>query len=161
MDEVLKHKIVNAISDVLHEENGSLGDAVEKAFATLKENGYTVVYDNVNTRGRVISSHVSWGPDADKLTAEERAEIVKSIENPPPKETVLVPVDQLEAIAVALSQLTRLGQARIEEWEAMPKAEAALRHEIFGLAEMPTVFATQWLPKEVRARLWEEKKKWQ
>lgn len=112
-----------------------------------------------------IDIHVTWGPDAEKLSPDERQEIIetlranaetdrrqreaakKALEGLP---FVAIPIDQLADIYKSLKRLTKLGQATMDEWMAMPKAEQDLRHAIFAEADFAAVYAGQWLPHDVR-----------
>lgn len=66
---------------------------------------------------------------------------------------VLVPVDQIEEMYERFKRLTRMGQATIEEWRAMPEAEAKLRRAIFAEAEWGCLLAGNWVSKEGRAKV--------
>lgn len=105
--------------------------------------------------------HVTWGDEAHLLTADERAQMILDVldQSPGPQPQIgeplregwtAIPTEQLKDIYDALRRLTKMGQASIDEWLAMDPALAKLRHEIFGEADFMTVFASQWLPKEVR-----------
>jgi hypothetical protein len=118
--------------------------------------------------------HVTWGPEAASLSDEERTRIVadlksaadahheqhlqaeKALEGLP---FVAVPIDQLADIYGRLKRLTHMGQASIEEWNAMPKAEQTLRHAIFAEADFGALYAGQWLPHEIRDRVFRENRK--
>lgn len=109
--------------------------------------------------------HVSWGPDADKLSDAERKAIVESLRAGAIKRReeeqravkalegmpyVAVPIEQLADMYKRFKRLTRMGQATVDEWLKMPDSEKALRHAIFREADFGAVFAGQWLPREVR-----------
>lgn len=68
----------------------------------------------------------------------------------------LVPTDQLVDMYTRFLRLTRMGQAAVGEWLAMPKEIADLRHEIFRQSDFGALFAGQWLPKERRNRARQE-----
>ena len=119
--------------------------------------------------------HVTWGPDADKLSAEERDEIVRTLRAKADEDHelhqqravaaleglpfVAVPIDQMADLYKRLKILTRLGQATIEAWTAMPKAEKELRHAIFAEADFGALIAGQWLPRDVRDKVYSETRK--
>lgn len=114
---------------------------VEKLAARLEREG-------------VVSAHATWGDEADKLTREERAGVINRMLDEADADmanTVPVPVSQLRDIHEALQKLSDLGRATAENWMAMPKEEAELRHKIRALAEFPAIFAGQWLPRRTPA----------
>lgn len=99
--------------------------------------------------------HVSWGPEAVRLSETEREAAVAAMiadAEAQLSNTVAVPVSQLLAIVEALQGLTRLGQATVAEWEAMTPTEKTLRQEVFRLSDMPLLLASQWLPDREDAR---------
>lgn len=107
--------------------------------------------------------HVDWGPEAHKLTPDERAQAIldaldespgaqPQVGEPLRERWTAIPTDQLVDVYDSLRRLTGLGQATIDEWLAMDPALAKLRHEIFSECDMATVFAGQWLPRELRDR---------
>lgn len=115
--------------------------------------------------------HISWGPNAVNLTSEERARVVAKLEqasNAWSKEVeaaqnalkgtsfVAVPVAQLADIYAALRRLTHLGQMDVRDWDSIPTEVKDLKGQIFREVDMATVFAGQWLPKEVRDRVAKE-----
>lgn len=88
------------------------------------------------------------GPEAMARKMGEQHESAKrALEGLP---YVAVPIDQLASIYKRFLRLTRLGQASIEEWMAMPESEAAIRHAVFDQSDFGAVFAGQWLPRELR-----------
>jgi len=109
--------------------------------------------------------HVTWGPEGAALSDAERKIItdgllatarqnreehdraVKALEGLP---YVAVPIDQLADIYERFKRLTKLGQATIEEWTALPKEAVELKHAIFCEADFGALHAGQWLPKDVR-----------
>ena len=121
--------------------------------------------------GHAIS--VTWGPEAAKMTEAERQAYVDGLVAMSRKNRdehdraalaldglpyVAVPIDQLADIYERFLRLTKMGQAAIEEWGAMPKELADLRHAIFGEADFGAVYAGQWLPKDVREQTREKAK---
>lgn len=115
--------------------------------------------------------HITWGPEAanmteaerqarvDELVAESRTNrdehdrAVKALEGLP---YVAIPIEQLADIYERFCRLTKMGQATIEAWDAMPKEVADLRHEIFRQSDFGAVYSGQWLPKDVRAAVREK-----
>lgn len=109
--------------------------------------------------------HISWGPDAEKLSAEERekyaAELMadakarreqhdkadKALEGLP---FVAVPIEQLTGIYERMLRLVNLGQSKVEEFHTLPEPLLALRRAVFNEADFGAVFAGQWLPPQVR-----------
>lgn len=63
---------------------------------------------------------------------------------------VVVPIDQLASMYERFLRLTKMGQATIEAWQAMPKETADLRHAIFRQSDFGAVYAGQWLPRTTR-----------
>lgn len=100
---------------------------------------------------KLVNFHADWEPGAADLSAEQRAGIInRALDDAEAQmaNTVAVPVSQMREIVTALKGLTRLGQATVEDWGAMPAGERALRHEVFRLADMPLLLASQWLPRK-------------
>lgn len=92
-------------------------------------------------------THVSWTAEGEALPPD--AKLLATIDDAR-HDMVAVNRSHLIEMYKALSQLTKLGTATIEAWQAMPAAEAELRHEIFRLADFPAMFAGQHLSKEDR-----------
>jgi hypothetical protein len=110
--------------------------------------------------------HVTFGPDASKLTPKELRAAVTEWEKAADKfrgqhdqaraalkdlPFVAVPIEQLADIYSRFRRLTRMGVATVEEWSAMSKEVADLRHAIFREADFGAVQAGQWLPHDVHS----------
>jgi hypothetical protein len=87
--------------------------------------------------------------------SREREAATKALEGLP---YAAIPIDQLASIYERFLRLTRLGQATIEEWDAMPEAEVKVRRAVFAQSDFGAVFAGQWLPKELRLQIREKSK---
>lgn len=111
------------------------------------------------------SLHVSFGPKAAEMTAEQLEASIADIrekarvmsEQRQAAETALqglpyaaVPLDQLASMYERFLRLTQLGSLPMEQWEGMPEAEIEVRRAIFRQSDFGAVFAGQWLPKDLR-----------
>lgn len=109
--------------------------------------------------------HVTWGPDAHKLSEGERQAIVDGLIADGNKRHELqlraedalkdlpycaVPTAQLADMYERFLRLIRLGQSSFAEWEAAPKELRSLRSKVFAQADFGAVFAGQWLPRDVQ-----------
>lgn len=116
----------------------------------------------------LVSRHISWGPDAANLTDAERQDIeAKLLADARSRREqcdrakaaldglpfVAVPIDQMASIYERMLRLTKLGQATVDEWIAMPPALAELKHAIFAESDFGAVYAGQWLPRDVRGEV--------
>ena len=70
-----------------------------------------------------------------------------------PGDLVAVPLSQIEDMYLRFVRLTRMGQASIDEWQAMPKELAELRRGVFRQADFGALHAGNWLPKGLREKL--------
>lgn len=102
----------------------------------------------------ILSRHVSWGPEGLKMSEEERAAYINQVMEQVAREhanVVSIPVNQLEAIADALHELTDFGQLSIDAWTRMDPEVRAIRREVSGIAGFPAIYAEQWLPHDLQA----------
>jgi hypothetical protein len=106
--------------------------------------------------GTVIARHAWWTAEGEKLSPEEKEKILDDSfarAKAQAANTVPIPLVELETIYKALTKLTKLGQVNLNEYDKMPEAERKLRHEIFRLAEFPSIFARQRLPRESQDKI--------
>lgn len=66
------------------------------------------------------------------------------------EEYVVIPLSQLQNIYGRFKRLTKMGQAKMKEWEEMPEEVAKLRRQIFGEADFGAVIASRWIPRDIR-----------
>src|ERR1700757_1634120 len=100
----------------------------------------------------ILDRYVSWGPEGYKMSDEEKAAFIRKVMldvEADMANTVSIPVSQLVDIADALHALSDLSTASVQEWMDMPKELAALKHKIGELADLPAMFAEQWLPNDL------------
>jgi hypothetical protein len=140
--------------------------ALRAANAASQPAGYVLVrchtgFSPLRQAERMEVAHVSWTKEGDTLPPEaKKAEIDRILAAVEAERHDMVAINRKQLIEIydALAQITRLGQATAKEWLEMPRELAALKHQIFRLAEMPAVFAGQHLSADDRAML---RSKWQ
>lgn len=137
-------------------DSGEIAHCLTTAIRILEQAGFVPArchtgFSPLTNGGKV--AHVSWTAEGEALPPDaklaEEAKFLATIDDAR-HDMVAVNRSHLIEMYKALSQLTKLGTATIEAWQAMPAAEAELRHEIFRLADFPAMFAGQHLSKEDR-----------
>ena len=101
----------------------------------------------------IVERHVSWGPEGDKMSEEEKSAYILKITKQIKEElsnTVTIPVSQLIDIANSLQKLVDLGKINVKELFNISNELFSLKNKIYELAEFPHMFAEQWLPLDIQ-----------
>lgn len=105
---------------------------------------------------RVVSAHVSWGPEAENLTPEQRAAAINNIMDQAEeqdRDRVSVRRADLRIVYEAMKRAIRLGQSTVDEYLAASPEVRALRSAIFLALDVPLLHAAQMLPDADRREI--------